>query len=98
MVDSQSEGENIGQSELQKKKRANYPNERINQCNDLAQMTKDVRKWLMRSAVTCWKRGYEDIAEWHEEISDEFFEYVDFYKDEALAAKTSTDLFEIIDF
>ena len=57
MVDSQSEGGNIGQSELQKKKRAKYPNERINQCNDLAQMTKDVKKWLMMSAVTCWKRG-----------------------------------------
>ena len=35
------------------------------------------------------------MVEWHEEISDEFFEYVDFCEEEA--AKTSKELHEIID-
>ena len=63
-------------SELTKKKKARYLNNHINQYNGLARTTKDIRKWLMRKAVTCWIRGDEDMAEWHEKISDEFFEYV----------------------
>ena len=62
-VDSQSEGGSIGQSELAKKKRPKYLNERINQYYDLARTTNDVRKWLMRSTMTHWKIFDEDMAE-----------------------------------
>ena len=49
----------------------------------------------MRRTVTCWKMGDEDMAEWHEKISDECFKYAEFYKEET--AKASKELFEIID-
>ena len=49
----------------------------------------------MRKPVTCWIRGDEDMAEWHEKISDEFFEYVKILCEEA--AKASKELHEIID-
>lgn len=45
--------------------------------------------------MTYWKRGDEDMAKWHEEISDEILEYVDFCEEEA--AKASKELHEIID-
>ena len=45
--------------------------------------------------MACWKRGNEDMAEWHEEISDEIFEYVDFHGDEA--SEASKEQHEIID-
>ena len=39
--------------------------------------------------------GDEDMADRHEEISDEFFEYVDFYEEKA--TKASKGLHKIID-
>ena len=62
IVDFRNEGRNIGQSESTKKRRARYINDRINQYNDLSRTTKDVGKWLMRRAVTCWTRDDEDMA------------------------------------
>ena len=38
--------------------------------------------------------GDEDMAEWHEEISDDFFEFADFCEGEA--AKASKEIREII--
>ena len=70
-------------------------NERINQYDDLARSTNEVRKCLMKSAVTHWRMGYENMAEWHEEISDEFFEFGSFYEGKPL--KASKELREIID-
>ena len=42
-----------------------------------------------------WRMADENMAEWHEEINDEFSEYADFYEGET--AKASKDLLEIID-
>ena len=44
--------------------------------------------------MTFWKRHDEDMAEWNEEIGDEFFDFTDF--DEEEAAKASKELHEII--
>ena len=72
IVDFRNEGGNIGQNESTKKRRERYISDLISQCNDLSRTTKHVGRWLMRRAVTCWKRDDEDIAEWHEEVSDVF--------------------------
>ena len=63
IVDSRNEEVNIDQSQIGKKRRASYLNDRINQYNDLAWTTKDVRRWLIRSAVNHWEMGDEDMAE-----------------------------------
>ena len=65
---------------MARKRRAKYSSDQINQYNDLARSTNDVRKWLMKSAVTHWKMGHEDMAEWHKETSDEFLEFADFMR------------------
>ena len=64
-------------------KEGKYLNERINQYNDLARSTNNRRKWLMKSAVMHWKMGDEDMAEWHEETSDGFFQFAFFNEEEA---------------
>lgn len=43
-----------------------------------------------------WEMGDEDMAECHEAISEEFFEYIDSNKKEI--SKASKELHEIIDF
>ena len=48
----------------------------------------------MRSVVTHWKMGDANMAEWYEEISGEFSEFVGFCEEEA--AKVSRELHEII--
>ena len=68
---------------LAKKKRAKYLNERFNQYNDLARSTKDIRKWLRKSAVVYWRMDDDDMAECHEEKGDEFFDFADSYEGEA---------------
>ena len=49
----------------------------------------------MKITMTHWKMDDEDMAEWHKETKDEFFEFADFYEGEA--AKASKELREIID-
>ena len=77
------------------KKRAMYLSDRINQYNDLAWTTKDIRRWLMRGDVNNLEMGDEEMVECHEAISEEFFEYIDLY--EKKVAKASKGLHEIID-
>ena len=95
MMDFGSGGGSVERSDITKKRRARFLNERINQYNDLARGTKDVRKCVMRSVVTCWKRGDEDMTEWHEGIGDEFFAHTDFYEEEF--ARTQRELRKLID-
>ena len=95
MVGSQSEGRSVGPSESARKRRTKYLSERIDQYNDMAPSTNDVRKWLMNITVTHWKMGDEDMAEWHKEIRDEFREFAAF--DEGEAAMASKELRDIID-
>ena len=41
---------------------------------------------VSESAVTYWRMGDDDIAEWHEEKGDEFFDFAEFYEREAAKA------------
>ena len=83
MVDSQIRERRIDPKELARIEKARYLNERIDQHNDLAHSTKDVRKWLRESAVMM---GDDDMVEWHEEKGDEFFYFADFYEREVSKA------------
>ena len=55
MMDLQTEAKSVDPKELARSKKARYLNGRINQCNDLARSTKDVRKWLRENAVMYWR-------------------------------------------
>ena len=45
----------------------------INQHNELARATKEARNYLRYRAMTWWRMGNDDMAEWHEEKDDHFF-------------------------
>ena len=66
----------------------------INGHNDLARATKDIRNYLRDSAVMWWRRGDNDMVEWHEEMGDDFLDSADFYEKET--AKASKELHRIV--
>ena len=49
--------------EIATKARAEFLVERVNQCNDLAKIAKEVGSHLKRSAMTSWRYGDEGIVE-----------------------------------
>ena len=63
MVDSGWEGGHYNQEEYAKKKRVWFLIDRINQYNDLARVTKEVRNYLRDSTVTWWRMVEDDMAE-----------------------------------
>ena len=94
MVESGCEGGNNNQDEYTKKKRALFLFDHVNEYNDIARTSKDVRNHLRNSVVTWWRRGDGDMAECHEEKGDMFFDFADFHGKEA--AKASKELHRII--
>lgn len=85
-MDSGYEGRNNNQGKYAKKERACFLVDRINQYNNLARVTKEVRNCLRDNPVTWWRMGDDDMKEWHEEKGDQVFDFVEFYEKEAARA------------
>ena len=75
MVGSACEGGNNNQNGYAKKMRAWVLIDHVSEYKNLAKATKEVRNYLRDSAVTWWRRGDDDMAEWHEEKGDEVFAF-----------------------